>query len=295
MSTATLTSRERVGALARVELKRYALHPLFLVGLVLNVAVVTKALTHTRDSMYEPAVAPAFLLGVFGIVVGFRMTRSLERTAEALATAPLDVVQRVGALCVACLLPGAIGLASGVSILLFEDQNGDWGYGTWAGHQRVAIILGQTAIAGLGGPLLGIACARWLRFPGAVVVPVLATMGWAIVTNGWTASNQDSMAWLLARMFSPFAFFHTLDTEGGAPHAVESWRGNPWWYLLWLVLLCAFAVIVALFKDAEGSSRETLKRALVVVVVVGLASYALTVVTGPDHATKRDIHGVTTI
>jgi hypothetical protein len=294
MSTA-LAARARVGALAKIEVRRYALHPVFLIGLVLNVVVLTMALTHTRDSLYEPAVAPAFLLGVLGIVVGFRMTRSLERTAEALATTPLDVAQRVGALCVACLLPGAIGLLSGVSILIFEHQNGDWGYGTWPAHDRAAIILGQTALGSLGGPLLGIACARWLRFPGAVVVPVLGTAGWAIVANGWTASNQDSTVWLLARMFSPFAFFHTLDTEGGAPHAVESWRGNPQWFLLWLVLLCVLAVVVAMLKGAEGSVRETLKRALVVVVVGLLASYALAVATGPDHATKRDINGVTTI
>jgi hypothetical protein len=294
MST-VMPARTRIGALAKIEVRRYALHPVFLTGLVLNVAVLAKALTHTRDSLYEPAVAPAFLLGVFGIVVGFRMTRSLERTAEALATTPVDVAQRVGALCIACLLPGVIGLLSGVSILLFEDQNGDWGYGTWPAHDRVAIILGQTALGSLGGPLLGIACARWLRFPGAVVVADLATTGWTIVANGWTASNQDSTTWLLARMFSPFAFFHTLDTDGGAPHAVESWRGNPWFFLLWLALLCLLAVVVAMLKGAEGSTRETLKRALVVVVVAALASYAHTVATGPDHATKRDINGVTTI
>ncbi len=295
MTTTAVGSSSRVATLAKVEARRYALHPVFLVGAVLNVLVMVKALTHTRDSLYEPAVAPAFFLGVFGIVVGFRMTRSLERTSEALTSAPVDVVQRVGALCVACLLPGLIGLLTGVSLLLFADQNGDWGYGTWAGHERAAIVLGQTAIASLGGPLLGIACARWLRFPGAVVVPVLGVPTWTVVTNGWTANNQDSTGWLLARLFSPFAFFHTLDTDGAKPHAVESWRGNPEWFLLWLLLLCALVVVVALIKGSEGAVRQTLKRALVVVVVAALASYALAALTGPDHATYRDVNGVRTI
>jgi hypothetical protein len=295
MTTTAVTTGERVWALARVELRRYALHPVFLVGLAINVVVETMALTHRRDSLLEPPVGPAFLLGVLGMVVGFRMTRSLERTTEALASTPVDVTQRVGALCLACLLPGLVGLLTGVSILVFAEQNGDWGYGTWAGHERVAIVLGQTAVASLGGPLLGVACARWLRFPGAAVVPVVGITTWAVVTNGWTASNQDSMGWLLTRMFSPFAFFHTLDTDPGQPHAVESWRGNPEWFLLWLVMLCAFAALVALLKGAEGATRLTLKRLLVAVVVVAIGSYALAVTTGPDHATKRDVHGVTRI
>ena len=83
---------------------------------------------------------------------------------------------------------------------------------------------------------------------------------------------------------SPFAFFTTLDTDPGKPHAVESWRGNPWFFLLWVLLLCAFAAVVALLKDAEGATAASLRRALVVVVVLALASFALAVVTGPDHA-----------
>jgi hypothetical protein len=293
--TSQVATRERIRALAVVEAKRYALHPVFLVGLVLNAVVLSMALTHHRDSIYEPAVGPAFLLGVFGMVVGYRLARSLERTAEAIASTPVDVGQRVAALCLACLLPATIGLLSGVAILVFGQQNGDWGYGTWAGHERVAIILGQTAVASLGGPLLGIATARWLRFPGAVVVAPLVVVTWAIVTNGWTASNQDSTGWLVTRMLSPFAFFHTLDTDTGRPHAVESWRGDPWFFLLWLLLLCAFAAVVAMLKGAQGDTRDRLRRVLGGVVVVALASCALAVVTGPDQATYRDVNGISRI
>ena len=285
----------RVSALAKMELLRYGRHPLFLVGFVLNTVVMSMALTHHRDSMLEPPVGPAFLLGVFGMVVGYRLTRSMEKTTEALASTPVDVGQRVASLCLACLLPAVVGLASGLAILVFEQQNGDWGYGTWSGPERVAIVLGQTAVASLGGPLLGIAAARWLRFPGAVVVAPVVVLTWTIVTNGWTANNQDSTGWLLARLFSPFAFFHTLDTDAGKLHAVESWRGNPWFFLFWLVLLCAFAAVVAMLKSSEGATRARLRTVLVGVVVAALASYALAVFTGPDHATVRDVNGVRTI
>lgn len=284
----------RVSALAKVELIRYARHPLFLVPAALCAVVTTLAVSHSRDSVLEPPVGAAFLIGVLGMVVGFRLTRSMEKT-EALASTPMDVGHRVAALCLACFVPAVAGLLCGLAILVFGHQNGDWGYGTWSADQRVAIILGQTAVASLGGPLLGIAAARWLRFPGAVVVAPVGVLTWTVVTNGWSANNQDSTGWLLARLFSPFAFFHTLDTDAGKPHAVESWLGNPWFFLLWLVLLCAFAAVVAMLKSSEGATRARLRTVLVGVVLAALASYALAVFTGPDHATYRDVNGVRTI
>lgn len=284
-----------ITALAKVEALRYLRHPLFLVGAALCAVITTLAVTHSRDSVLEPPVGAAFLIGVFGMVVGFRLTRSIEKTTEALASTPIDVSQRVAALCLACFVPAVAGLLAGLAILVFGHQNGDWGYGTWSTDQRVSIILGQTAVASLGGPLLGIAAARWLRFPGAVVVAPVVVLTWTVVTNGWSANNQDSTGWLLARLFSPFAFFHTLDTDTGKPHAVESWRGNPWFFLLWLVLLCAFAAVVAMLKSSEGATRARLRTVLVGVVVAALASYALAVVTGPDHATVRDVNGVRTL
>lgn len=294
MSSVQTMSSSRVGSLAKVEALRYLRHPVFLLGLVLGVVSMVVSLNHVAEDYYGPTVIPAFFLGVFGIVVAFRLTRSMERSAEALASTPVTVHQRFGSVLLACFVPAAFGLAAGIALLVGSNVKGDWVYGTWAGHDRVAIVLGQTALASLGGPLLGVAAARWLRFPGAVVVPVAATVGWVIVANGWAASNQDSTGWLVARMFSPFAFFTTLNTDG-AVHGVESWRGDPWFFLLWLVLLCVFAAVVALLKGAEGAARKSLKRTLVVVVVAAVATFALAVVTGPDHATLRSTQGVTRV
>ena len=293
MTTLQTAPTSRLGALAKVEVKRYARHPVFLIGLVLGIASLIASIGKEKEDFYGPTVIPAFFFGVFGMVVAFRLTRSMERSAEALESTPFPVQQRVGALLVACLLPAALGLASGIAILTDIKVKGDWVYGTWSGSDRVAIVLGASLLAGLGGPVLGVAAARWLRFPGAVVVPVVGVVTWVIVTNGWSATNQDSTPWLVTRMFSPFAFFTTLDTDG--VHRVESWRGDPWFYLVWLVALCAFAAIVALLKDAEGQTRATLRRALVVTVVVALAACALAVVTGPDHTTVRSPAGVTGI
>lgn len=293
--TLTLQPGSRVAAMAKVEALRYARHPVFLVGAVLAAVVTVASVNHVTDDVYSPPTNTAFFLGVFGMVVGFRLTRSSERSAEAIASAPLSVQERVGALQLACLLPAALGLLSGLALLTLPDVKGSWVYGTWPAHQRVAIILGQTAVASLGGPLLGIAAARWLRFPGAVVVAPVVVITWTLVMNARSAWDPSSTGWLLARLFSPFALFHTLDTDPGKPHAVESWRGEPWFYLLWLVLLCVLAAVVAMLKGSEGVTRDRLRRVLVGVVLAALASYALAVLTGPDHATVRDVNGVRTI
>jgi hypothetical protein len=279
----TVAAGSRVGALAKVEMRRYATHPVFVVGALLWAVTTAIGVHNAKDDVYAPPMSAAVFLGLFGVVVGFRLTRALERTAEAVDVMPASLQERVGALCLAALVPGALGLLSAVVCLTVPDAAGDWVYGTWSSPERVAIVLSMAAVAAAGGPLLGIMSARWLRFPGAVVVPVVAVSAWSIVGNGWTANNQDSLGWLVVRLFSPFAFFTTLDTDGGQ-HRLESWRGNPWFFLLWVVLLCAFAVVVALLKGSEGAVRASLRKALLVTVVLALAALALAVVTGPDHA-----------
>jgi len=294
MATTTATS-SRVVALAKVEIGRYLRHPVFLLGAALWAVTTVMSVNHVLEDFYGQAVIPAFFLGVFGMVVGFRLTRSMERSAEAVATVPVPVTARVGALIASVAVPAVLGLASLLAMLALADVKGDWAYGTWSTGDRFAILLSQSVVAAVGGPLLGIACARWMRFAGAIVVAPVAVVTWVIVTNGYAASNQDATSWLAMRMFAPFAFFTTIDTDPGVPHAIESWRGDPWCFLVWTVLLCVVAAVVALLKGAEGTTRTALRRALAVVVVVALGSYALAVATGPDHATKRDIHGVTRV
>jgi hypothetical protein len=279
----TAATGSRVGALAKVEMRRYATHPVFLVGAVLWAVTTGVGLVNTKDDYYAPPMSAAVFLGLFGIVVGFRLTRSLERSAEAVDVAPSSMQERVAALLLAALVPGGLGLLSAVLCLTVPDVVGDWVHGTWSTPERIAIEVAMAGGAALGGPLLGVMSARWLRFPGAVVVPVVAVSAWVIVGNGWTANNQDSLGWAIARLFSPFAFFTTLNTDQGQ-HRVESWRGNPELFLVWVLLLCLFAVLVALLKDAEGETRAALKKALLVTVVLALASFALAVGTGPDHA-----------
>lgn len=292
MTTALVSPR--VTALAKVEARRYALHPVFLVGLVLWAVTTALGIRGTSDDYYAPPMSAAVFLGLFGIVVGFRLTRSMERTAEAVDAAPSSEQERVAALLLACLLPGALGMVGAVLCFALPEVAGDWVYGGWDAGERFAIVLAMSGVCALGGPLLGVMSARWLRFPGAVVVPAVAVPVWCAVGNGGSSMDRESLSWLMIRLFSPFAFFTTLDTDGGQ-HKLESWRGNPWFFLLWTLLLCAFAGVVALLRGAEGATSRTLRRVLAVVVVAALASFVLAVATGPRHATFHSPSGVARI
>lgn len=289
----TSSSSTRLTSLAAVEARRYARHPVFLVGLALCAFAVYRTTSGTTEDLFETAVAAAFFIGVFGMVVGFRLTRSVERSGEALESSPVSVQERVAALLLACLVPGAVGAAVTVLALTQQEPVADWVYGTWSASDRVAIFLGATTVSCIGGPVLGIAAARWLRFPGAVVVPVVAVVAWVWLPNGYTSVNQDSTLALLGRMSAPFTFFSTVTTEGG--HRMESWRGEPWAYLAWTVLLCVLGCLVALLKGAEGETRTRLRGLLGLTAVLALSAYAVAVTAGADHTTVRSPAGVSRV
>ena len=109
-----------VRALALVEAKRFARHPLFLLGVaILSVPMV--AVLWQRDVSANPMVGNllvAFLVGVFGFIVAHRLTTSLLRTRDLAGTTPLDRQQRTMALCLACLVPAAVGVLAVVFMVV---------------------------------------------------------------------------------------------------------------------------------------------------------------------------------
>ena len=85
------SSRSAVGPLAVLEARRFARHPLFLVGvalLVLSTAPELFADPVNVGLMGQPIV-PAMTLGVFGLVVAARLTRSSQRSLETLGAHPV--------------------------------------------------------------------------------------------------------------------------------------------------------------------------------------------------------------
>ena len=156
---------------------------------------------------------------------------------------------------------------------------GDAVYGPFSPSARIAVLVGQIVVPSLGGPLLGVALGRWVRFPGAAFVLFLVLFGWVQLVTILTMSRPDSAPVAVLRLFSPFAFF-TLHADAG----VTAWRGSPWFFIGWQLALCAIAVLVALLRGAEGRVRTRIIRAL---AIAGAAAVILLVLAGHRRVHPR--------
>jgi hypothetical protein len=157
----------------------------------------------------------------------------------------------------------------------------EWMYGGLSDADVVALTASQTVIASLGGPLLGVAAARWLRFRGAPLVVVLGVTLWVFGVGQFTLIGNHVTTWATGlRLFSPFAFFQTLTADS---RSMETFPGSLPWYAAWQLGLCALAVVAALLKDAVGPTRRRLVATGAVTLALAGTAYALAVTGGvPD-------------
>jgi hypothetical protein len=275
-----------LSALGRYEIRRYARHPVFLAGLAVTAVMVTLYLVSGRTDVDALVVYPASLLGVFGVMIGYWLTLSTQSAAEALDATPTPAHLRTAALCLSAAVPFVAGLATFAVILAFEPVP-DWARHAIGTPDRVAMLLGQVVISAVGGPLLGIAIARWVRALWLPPVLFVLIELWCGTANGLASNYQNSTPILLVRMFTPFTFFITAtDFDAG-----EVWRGSPWFFLAWQVSLCALAVTVAMLRDADPITRLRLRDTLLLVAACSALTYWLAVTGGPSHALMVDYTG----
>jgi hypothetical protein len=291
MSTADMPESRSLTALAKMEALRLAKHPVFVVG-VAATAYFLATLTETTEDYYNIAIVPAFFVGMFSMVAMFRLTRSMEKLEETVGTTPAGIRDRVLALCCASLLPMMVGLVSFVVILVRQEPVGDWAYGAFGAPERGAIFFGEIVIACLGGPLLGIAAARWLRFPGGAVVLCVAVLFVVLLGEGMADAHPQAWWSELLRLASPWTQFSTVNSDD---LRVGSWTGSPFMWLGWLAALCVLAVLGALLKGAEGEHRTTLLRVGAVVGGIGLVFLALAMTTGDQDPTLTTPKGVSVL
>jgi hypothetical protein len=271
-------------AMAAIEARRLARHPAFLIGNVLAFGVL--ALMYLLDEnaqmgdMLSIPVVPAFFIGLSSLIATARLTRSADVAVEAVATAPGTEARRTAALVVACWVPFAAGLAFIAALVAMGAARGvhanEWWFDTLPDWQVWSILLALGPVACLGGGLLGVLTGRWLRFPGAAAVVVVALVavdiaGQMVVVDGGSSE---------LRLWVPWAMFHSGSDvlDGTASMAA----GNPAFYLGYLLCLCAAAALVAIWHDRTARTAR-LRSAIVGVTVVGLACLALAMTTGPSE------------
>ncbi len=267
---------ESLLTLALADARRYARHPLYLLGagvvlFALVQGVVTK---HPTEIGIEETLLPAFLLGVFGFVVAHRLTTSLRRTGDLADTAPVTSQRRTAALCVACLVPAAtaalVVLAQVVAASIWPPTL-PGGHVAWFGYEPDSavwgVLIGDVVLAALGGPLLGVAVGRWAPFRGS------ALLGMVVLTSVAVFAQVVPSPW---HAFSPWPIFSDEHLVGGEYQT--SWivdAVSPLWWCGYAACLCGLAVVAALLRDPGHRTRLLATGAVLTVVGVGFVLVAV--------------------
>ena len=200
---------------------------------------------------------PAVFLGGFGMMATYWLTRSMRDSEPVVGVTPTTLPVRTAALCAVAVVPFLCGCADPARRSCTLYPIGSPVYGAFSPPAQVAILVGQIVVPSLGGPLLGVALGRWVRFPGAAFVAFLVIFGWVELVTVPSLTHPDSAPVTALRLFSPFAFFSFADNGPD----ITLWRGSPWFFIGWQLALCAIAVLVALLRGAEGRVRSRIVRA----------------------------------
>ena len=278
---ATAPGRAAFTALAIRETRRFVRNPVFLFA----VAFIAYALWAGPDAggteidTFNPY--PAIFVGGFGMMAAYWLTRSMRASEPVVGVTPVTQPARTAALCAVAIVPFACGC---LALLRFVQliPVGNALYGPFSPSARVAVLVGQIVVPALGGPLLGVALGRWVRFPGAAFVLFLLLYSWVSLVTILSMSHPDSLPVAVLRLFAPFAFF--TSTGNGNTAQVTAWRGSPWFFIGWQLALCVIAVLVALLRGAEGRVRTRIVRSLGIAGVAALVLLVLAATGGFTHA-----------
>ena len=273
------TGRATFTALAIRETRRFVLNPVFLFAVAFIVFALWAGPDAGVTDIDTANPYPAIFLGGFGMMATYWLTRSMRASEPVVGVTPVTRPARTAALCVVALVPFACGCLALLRFVQLIPVSSPL-YGPFSPSARVAVLVGQIVMPALGGPLLGVALGRWVRFPGAAFVLFLVLYGWVSLVTILSFSHADSAPVAVLRLFAPFAFFtYTGDTGG-----VTAFRGSPWFFIGWQLALCAIAVLVALLRGAEGTVRSRIIRGLAIAGVTAVILLALAASGGFTHA-----------
>jgi hypothetical protein len=270
--------RTRFAALAARETRRFVLNPVFLAAAGLAAYGLWSGQRGTVTEIDGANTVAAVSFGGFGMLATYWLTRSMRASEPVVGVTPTTLPARTAALCAVAIVPFGCGCLTLLAFLQLHPV-GDPVYGAFSPPARIAVLVGQIVIPSLGGPLLGVALGRWVRFPGAPFVLFLLLSGWINLVTALTLARPDSAPVAVLRLFSPFALF-TLHSDAG----VTAWRGSPWFFLGWQLALCAIAVLVALLRGAEGPVRSRIIRALGIAGAAAVIMLVLAGTGGFNHA-----------
>ncbi|KRE42251.1 hypothetical protein [Knoellia sp. Soil729] len=288
-STSRRASAEVVRSIARIEVRRLLHQPVFLVAVFLfvlmavttpfsdyaNADYVVTAENGTETNLDWPVV-PAFFLGLGGLIAMNRVAKGASRTGDVLEAAPATKLQRSLALCLVCLVPAVVAFAGAAYVFVFWMVDPPLQAMAWTEFTDTQLfsIMVEGVLAAVGGPLLGVAVARWWRWPTAGAITAVALILWAVLSSVY----RDSSWWgALIHHSSPFALavFNTESStwaQGGSHH----------WRVAYLAGLCLLAALAACAHGTTGEQRRQLVRVSLAVGGLTVIALLLATFTGPE-------------
>jgi hypothetical protein len=262
--------------LALADAGRYARHPLFLLGFLSSLVFTWWAVTLRDPNPVAPTLVPAFLVGAFGFVVAHRLATSLRRSEELVTSLPYSRRRRGIALCLACLVPFSAGVLCTVEAVVLTlpyppvpipaDSPMVWyGHASWSVVTATLLALGP--VATLGGPLLGVLVGTWAPFRGSALVGVVALVFGSALPSEARSPFRALPPW--APVVDENVRDDRIVSSTLVPHLA------PVWYLVYVVLLCALAVVGILLHEREG--RRPLLWTGAGLLVAAAGAFAMTV------------------
>lgn len=253
----------RLLALAGREALRLARHPALWLPLAVAVASMGNLAVTTNfgaGSQYATVFLTVAALGPVTAILAANLVASSARRVRAdemLGVTPMPDTERTLAMCLGVAFTlGNIGAAGAVVLSLIASGTPDGSIGP---QLQTAGELAQIPLIAVGGGLLGVLTARWLRFPGAGLVTfVVFVLGGAYVSGRFDVDEP-------ARFWFPWSTSTPALYEGLEP------VGDHGWHAAYLAGLCACATIAAVYRDRAHRPK---------LAVVGLPLAALTVVFG---------------
>ena len=247
-----------LGVLARQEIRNYLSHKLFwfsaAVIVFLNVSMILN-ISAGPESNVIYGIGPAALLGVLGLVTMFGLTRRSDRAAEAAGAVAVPESTRTLALALAGVVPFAAALVTWVVAVLSQHAHPPApetvppGISSWFVYAQ---MFGDGVLCAVGGPLLGLLLARYLPRRGVAALASVLLVLVTILLQGNFAGGQPY------RVFWVWTYF-VAQLGWQEPDGLPRWKtapGNPYLWLVYLVVLCALGIVLAVRHDPESNRRR---------------------------------------